>query len=116
MPQDPSDKKQTDTVWTEKEVKRLAEMAELHVPRQFAEEMVRFRRLGLKPPPEPKGPCLKGKEYDKYPNLPEDRIQHMKECLVCRIIIRCWPNLKKREANKPRGFIQKLRKFFKRGL
>lgn len=111
MPQNPSDKKQN--YWTEKEMKRLDEMAELHVPRPLAEEMVRFQRLGLKPPPEPKGPCLKGKEYDRYPNLSEDRIQHVKECGVCRTVIYCWPNLKKMETNRPKSFIQKLRKLFR---
>lgn len=97
--------------WTEEERKKLDELARL-VPKSLAEELVSFQRLGLKPPPKPKGLCLKDEEYDRYPNLSGDRLEHVEECLVCGTMIRSLPTLAKLQPKERAGLLQKLRRFF----
>src|SRR3989344_2992388 len=104
-----ADPTQEPVSWTENELKRLDELKSLGTPRPLAEEMVRFQRLGIKPPPRPNTPCLKTKEYDKYPNLSEDKLKHVEECLVCKTIIHCRPYLKKLPVQKKTNLLQKIR-------
>lgn len=108
-----TDGKQID--WTDEERSRLNKLREIGLPGPLTEEMVAFHRLGLESPPEAKGQCLRGKEYDKYPNLSEDKIEHVKDCLACRVMIHCLPALEsKAKVNRPPGFLQKLLRFLKR--
>jgi len=99
--------------WTEQERNKLRELKDLGTPRQLAEEMVRFTRLGLEPYPKPVGLCLNGEEYGKYPNLSEDKVNHVSTCYVCKTMIHCWPALQKKITRKKDGFIEKLRRLLK---